>query len=148
MVAGPPQDHNGNVISPSINPDGTCGNGWICEHRWRQMYNMIGFKNAVFGTSINDWWSNNDQQIAFCRGGKGFIAFTNWGDLKQTLQTCLPAGVYCDVISGELDKNGRCTGKTVQVEGNGKAHIQLLAHEDDGVLAIHVNAKQYIKSKL
>lgn len=26
---GPPQDANGNLVSPSINADGTCGNGWV-----------------------------------------------------------------------------------------------------------------------
>lgn len=26
---GPPQDGQGNLIPPSINPDGTCGNGWV-----------------------------------------------------------------------------------------------------------------------
>lgn len=38
---GPPQDANGNLQSPVFNPDGTCGGGWICEHRWRQMANMV-----------------------------------------------------------------------------------------------------------
>ena len=49
---GPPQDGSGNIVSPSINSDGTCGNGWVCEHRWRQIFNMIGFRNAVAGTNI------------------------------------------------------------------------------------------------
>jgi alpha-amylase len=31
--AGPPND-NGNLRSPSFNPDGSCNNGWICEHRY------------------------------------------------------------------------------------------------------------------
>jgi hypothetical protein len=26
---------------------------------------------------VNDWWDNGDKQIAFCRGGKGFIAFND-----------------------------------------------------------------------
>ena len=26
---------------------------------------------------MNDWWDNGDKQIAFCRGGKGFIASNN-----------------------------------------------------------------------
>lgn len=38
---GPPQDSNGNLVSPVINADGSCGGGWICEHRWRQMANMV-----------------------------------------------------------------------------------------------------------
>jgi alpha-amylase len=102
---------------------------------------MIGFKNAVKGTSIQNWWSNGGQQIAFCRGNKGFIAFTNGGSINQSLQTCLPAGTYCDVISGSLE-SGACTGKKITVGGDGTANIPLTDSEDDGVLAIHVNAKQ------
>nr|ADP89000.1 alpha-amylase [Hermetia illucens] len=137
----PPSADGQNILSPSINADGTCGNGWVCEHRWRQMYNMVGFKNAVSGTGLNDWWDNGNNQIAFCRGGSGFIAFNleNY-DLNQTLQTCLSAGTYCDVISGSKD-NGKCTGKTVQVGSDGKANIYIGAGEDDGVLAIHKDAK-------
>lgn len=144
---GPPADSSGNIISPGINADKTCSNGWVCEHRWRQIYNMIGFKNAVGFDPITYWWSNGDQQIAFCRGNKGFIAFTNYGDINQSLQTCLPAGIYCDVITGEL-LNGACTGKVICVENDGTAHISLKNGEDDTVLAIHVNAKQKLISEL
>lgn len=101
---------------------------------------MVEFRNAVEGTGINDWWTDDNQQIAFGRGDKGFIAFTNEGDLIQTLQTGLPAGVYCDVISGGLE-NGACSGKSVTVNSDSTAYIELGAAEDDGVLAIHVNAR-------
>ncbi|XP_025831914.1 alpha-amylase 1-like [Agrilus planipennis] len=138
---GPPQDGNGNIVSPSIKDDDTCGNGWVCEHRWRQIYNMVGFKNATLGTTIKEWWSDGNQQISFCRGNAGFVAFTNEGDLRRNLQTCLPSGVYCDVISGKL-QNGACTGKAVTVGSDGTGYIELLSSEDDGVLAIHINAKQ------
>jgi hypothetical protein len=33
---GPP-NNNGKTKEVSINPDSTCGNDWICEHRWRQI---------------------------------------------------------------------------------------------------------------
>jgi alpha-amylase len=46
---GPPQDVNDNILSPTINSDGTCGNGWVCEHRWRQISNMVEFSNDVSG---------------------------------------------------------------------------------------------------
>lgn len=144
--AGPPQDGSGNIIGPGI-IENSCSNGWVCEHRWRQIYNMIAFKNTVRGTDINDWWSNGSQQIAFCRGNKGFIAFTNEGDINGEFQTCLPAGYYCDVISGSLE-NGLCTGKVVNVSADGRARIELGSAEDDGVLAIHANAAQYLMSKL
>jgi alpha-amylase len=56
------------------------------------------------------------------------------------LQTSLPGGTYCDVISGEKQGNS-CTGKTVTVEEDGKAFIQILAPEEDGVLAISVEVR-------
>jgi alpha-amylase len=56
------------------------------------------------------------------------------------LQTCLPAGNYCDVISG-TKSNNVCTGKTVNVESDGGAYIEILHHEEDGVLAIHAEVR-------
>ncbi|XP_077293276.1 alpha-amylase 1-like [Arctopsyche grandis] len=148
--AGPPQDGNGNIQSPSFNADGSCGNGWVCEHRWRQIYQMVGFRNAVKGTNVNDWWDNGSNQIAFCRGGKGFIAFNNDGyDMNQTLQTCLPAGQYCDIISGSKSGSS-CTGKTITVGGDGRAHISISTRDYDMHLAIHVGSQSRlaVKSKL
>ncbi|ODN02193.1 Pancreatic alpha-amylase [Orchesella cincta] len=137
---GPP-NNNGNTLPVPINPDGTCGSGWICEHRWRQIYNMNKFRNVVAGTTLNDWWDNGSNQIAFCRGGKGFIAIN--GDnspLNASLQTCLPAGQYCDVITGSKE-NGSCTGLTVTVGSDGKAQISLTNVSEDPVVAIHAESK-------
>ncbi|KAJ8969370.1 hypothetical protein NQ317_002003 [Molorchus minor] len=136
---GPPAD-NGNIVGPGFNSDGTCTNGWVCEHRWRQIYNMVGFRNAVDGTEVTDWWDNDDNQIAFGRGDKGFIVFTLSGDINESIQTSLAAGTYCDVISGDLQFDG-CSGKSVIVDDSGRAAISLSSGEDDGVIAIHVNAK-------
>jgi len=138
---GPPVDSNWNIASPTINADGTCGGGWMCEHRWRQIKNMVKFRNVVDGTTMNDWWDNGNNQIAFCRGGKGFIAINNEGSpLQQTLQTCVPAGTYCDIISGDL-VNGQCTGKSITVGSDGMAFISISNSEDDGVLAFHIESK-------
>ncbi|XP_066940330.1 alpha-amylase 1-like [Macrobrachium rosenbergii] len=138
---GPPMDSQENIVGPTINPDATCGGGWMCEHRWRQIFNMVEFRNVAHGTDMNDWWDNGNNQISFCRGGKGFIAINNdSSDLTQTLQTCLSAGTYCDVISGSKD-GGSCTGKSVTVNSDGTAYIEIKTSEDDGVLAIHVNSK-------
>ena len=50
---GPPQDNSENILSPTINGNGECGNGWVCEHRWRQIYNMVEFRNVVAGTEYS-----------------------------------------------------------------------------------------------
>jgi len=64
-------------------------------------------------------------------------------ELKNTthvFQTCLPAGTYCDVITGSKS-NGDCTGKTVTVGNDGIAYIMILYYEEDGVLAIHADVR-------
>lgn len=141
---GPPQDANGNIISPSINADQSCGNGWVCQHRWRQISNMAVFKRHVGSAALTNWWSNGSNQIAFARSGKGFVAFNNQGsDMNETLATSLPAGTYCDVISGSMS-NGACTGKSVKVGSDGRASIYIGAREEDGVLAIHTGSRLYL----
>ncbi|CAH0545994.1 unnamed protein product [Brassicogethes aeneus] len=92
----PPQDSQGNIIGAGFNQDGTCTNGWICEHRWREIANMVAFRNIALGTEITKWWSNGDNQIAFGRGDKGFVAFTQGGDLNQGLETMLPDGTLVE----------------------------------------------------
>ncbi|EDV35653.1 alpha-Amylase [Drosophila ananassae] len=138
---GPPTVDGQTIASPTFNSDDSCGGGWICEHRWRQIYNMVAFRNSVGLDPVQNWWDNGNNQIAFSRGNKGFVAFNNDNsDLNQSLKTELPKGSYCDVISG-AKKGSVCTGKTVVIESNGMARININRSEYDGVLAIHINAK-------
>lgn len=99
---------------------------------------MIEFSNVVGTVPISNWWSNQNNQIAFARAGRGFIAFNNQAEaLNQSLQTSLPAGRYCDIISGR-NNNGVCSGLTVTVAAGGVAQINLPSNLEDGVIAIHV----------
>ncbi|GLH05681.1 Alpha-amylase [Gryllus bimaculatus] len=140
--AGPPSNSDGTIKDVYVNGDGTCSNGWVCEHRWREVLNMVAFKNTVEGTTVANWWDNGDMQIAFSRGNAGFIAFNDQynTDFKQTLQTGLPRGTYCDLISG-YKQNGSCSGKSVTVNEDGTAYIQILSSEDNGMLAISSASK-------
>ena len=40
---------------PNSVTDGACGNGWICEHRWSTIADMIQFSNAVAGEPLTNW---------------------------------------------------------------------------------------------
>ena len=102
---------------------------------------MVGFRNTVRGTAVSNWWDNGSNQISFSRGNRGFIAFNNQNDsLDQWLSTGLPGGLYCDIISGA--KSGfSCTGQTISVESDGRSHIIIPANAEDGMIAIHVDAK-------
>jgi alpha-amylase len=52
----------------------------------------------------------------------------------------LPQGQYCDIISGSLEQ-GRCTGKTITVQGDGRTSLTISNSEADPMIAIHVDAK-------
>jgi len=138
---GPPNT-NGIISSVHINPDGSCNNGWVCEHRLRQIVNMVEFRNVADGTNLNDWFADPERnQIAFCRGDRGFVAINGDSqDMFRNFQTCLSPGKYCDVISGHVGEGG-CTGKTIDVGQDGWALVFIGGHESDPVIAIHANAK-------
>jgi alpha-amylase len=129
---GPPATSNGTTTAVS------CGNGWQCEHRWRTTANMVGLRNAAAGAGITNWWSNGSNQIAFGRGSAAYAAFNRGGGaLTRTFQTSLPAGTYCDVMSGDF-AGGNCTGTSYQVNGSGQVTATVPAN---GVLALHVDAR-------
>ncbi|MER8182683.1 carbohydrate-binding module family 20 domain-containing protein [Kitasatospora sp. NPDC094015] len=113
---------NGNDDGP---PNGGTVNscyqdGWNCTHAWRQVANMVGFRNAVAGTALTDWWSDGSNAIAFGRGGKGYVAINHEsGPLTRTFQTSLPAGSYCDVQHGDPVAGG-CTGVSYTVGADGR----------------------------
>jgi alpha-amylase len=115
--------------------------GWVCEHRFRPIGNMVAFRKATMSNwSITDWWDNGNNQIAFGRGNTGFVVINKEsGALTRTFKTSLAAGQYCDVISGDFTPaTGACAGNVVTVDGSGYASITVGAF---GAAAIHVGAR-------
>ncbi|XP_782889.4 alpha-amylase 4N [Strongylocentrotus purpuratus] len=138
--SSPPAHSDGSIKSPIINSDGTCDNGWVCEHRWRQIKNMACFRNAAGSNPVENWYDNGDNFIAFSRGNRAFFAINNQSyRVTSTLQTGLPAGEYCDVISGDPTNSG-CAGTKISVNSQGKASISIHSGKDS-MIAIHVGAK-------
>lgn len=132
-------DWNNHDQGPPSQAANTCSSGWLCEHRNREIANMVGFRNATQSAFyVSNWWDNGGNQIAFGRGDKGFVVINgeNSGTLNVTRQTGLAAGVYCDIINGDF-VNGTCTGPTITVAANGNASFNVGAKRAS---AIHVNA--------
>ncbi|KAL7047282.1 hypothetical protein ACKWTF_002857 [Chironomus riparius] len=94
---GPPMDANENLLSPLFDAAGACTNGWICQHRWRQIFHMVEWRNVVGTGAVANWWDNANNRIAFSRGSRGFIAFNGESsNMSEWLTTGLSAGVYCE----------------------------------------------------
>ncbi|KHD77430.1 glycosidase [Actinoplanes utahensis] len=127
--AGPP---NGGTVNACYT------DGWKCQHAWRQIGNMVGFRNTVRGTAVTNWWSNGGDQIAFGRGNKGYVAINHeGGSLTRTFQTSLPAGTYCDVQHGDPTSGGGCTGTTYTVNASGQFSATIAPGE---AVALYVGA--------
>jgi alpha-amylase len=119
-------------------PGGCSAAGWVCEHRWTTIANMVRFRNVTNGTPLVNWWDNGNNRIAFGRGDKGFIAINKEsGTMTQRLQTGLAAGSYCNIAAGDF-VNGTCTGSTITVETGGFANFSVPSMQ---AAAIHVGAK-------
>lgn len=130
---GPPCDTDGHTFSVQINKDGSSTNGWMCEHRWRQIANMVEFRNLSAYEPVSNWWDNNSNQIAFSRGSVGFIAINNDDfNMDIELQTGLPGGIYCDIMSDS---------RLIHVKKDGIALIFISHQTDEPIIAIHINSK-------
>lgn len=135
---GPPHDANDNILSPVINDNGQCVNGWVCEHRWPSTANMVQFRIQAGNAPISHWYDNHHNQVAFGRNKRTFIAFNNErSDFNRILQTDLPAGVYCDIISGGI-ATVTCQNQSLVVNHQGFAHVFIPANSIHGVIAVHV----------
>ncbi|WP_331346332.1 carbohydrate-binding module family 20 domain-containing protein [Cellvibrio sp. UBA7661] len=116
-----------------------CNNGWLCEHRNREIANMVGFRNATKDAFyVSNWWDNGANAIAFGRGSSGFVVVNGENSsINVTLQTGMAAGSYCNVITGDY-VNGTCTDASITVAANGTATFTVGAK---AAAAIHIKAK-------
>ena len=127
--AGPP---NGGTVNACYS------DGWKCQHKWRQIANMVGLRNAAYGTAVTNWWTNGADQIAFGRGAKAYVAINKESSsLSRTFQTSLPAGTYCDVQHGDPTSTGGCTGTTYTVNSSGQFTATVPAND---AVALYVGA--------
>ncbi|WP_432463976.1 starch-binding protein [Agarivorans sp. QJM3NY_33] len=141
--AGPPSTgvHTGNAC-------GFDGGDWVCEHKWRGVANMVAFRNHTAAQwQLTNWWDNGNDQIAFGRGGLGFVVINKRADgtLEQDLNTGMADGDYCNIIEANFDEtSGECIvsadakGPGVITVSGGMAHFSV---SGDNAAAIHVGAK-------
>ncbi|GAA6172461.1 hypothetical protein NBRC116592_21310 [Colwellia sp. KU-HH00111] len=114
---------------------------WQCEHRWSYISGAVDFRNNTADNwSTTNWWDNGNNQIAFGRGGSGFVAINKENtNLTAALPTGMTAGSYCNVLKGELSIDGQsCSGETITVNSDGTINANVGAWD---AFAIHQGAK-------
>jgi alpha-amylase len=137
---GPPSDAQGNTFDVTCAASletATIGE-WVCEHRDPAIAGMVGFRRAVAGADVSDWWDNGANAIAFSRGDRGFVALS-LEDTTVALDVAsgLPLGTYCDALTGGR-VGGTCAGRSIVVGADGRVRVDL---EAGTAVALHVDAQ-------
>lgn len=119
---------------------------WDQQHRWREISNMVEFRNQTQGKwQIDDWTTNGGDRIAFHRGDRGFLAINrdDANSWTHTFRTGMAGGKYCNVING-LANAGKtsCSGDVVNVNSDGTASLTIPSMSAVGIPAVAIHAGQ------
>ena len=99
---------------------------WVCQHRWTGIMGMVAWRAATHGQPVTMEWEG-DRAYAFSRGTAGFVAMNaDETPLSRVFATGLPAGDYCDDITGVCG---------LEVAADGSLEVTVPAW---GAVAIHV----------
>ncbi|KAF6209532.1 hypothetical protein GE061_015280 [Apolygus lucorum] len=140
---GPP--HNDDFTIKDVVVNGSCGNGWVCEHRWPEISAMVRFAQEVKDTNATNMTFHSNNSMSFQRPPKGFFYLSVGVPVGSTLvQTGLKPGKYCDVIS-EAISGKKCGGSVIEVKENGWANVTAPTQSNDRnftiIALLQVNAK-------
>lgn len=127
---GPPSDGEGSTlpVACAARLEEASVGEWVCEHRDPAIRSMVAFRHLVAGTPVSHWWDNGGNAIAFSRGDRGFVAINREATtVIATVGTGLPAGTYCDRLSGGRIGN-TCVGTTVTVDATGAVLLNMAAN--------------------
>ena len=135
---GPPSDGSGatkDVVCASSLESATVGD-WVCEHRDPMIASMVAFRRAVAGTTVDNWWDDGANAIAFSRGDRGFVAINREADsLAVSVASGMAPGTYCDVLSGGRSPSGSaCVGTSLVVDASGTVALDLAANSAVAIL--------------
>ncbi len=114
------------------------GSGWVLQHRWVAIANMVLFHRLTSrAQGVAHIWAQGNQ-LAFARvqqePGKSIVAIgfvvINATDevLQRKFDTGLPDGIYYNLIASNLI-GGKMHGDTVRVTDYGKAEIMIKPYD-------------------
>ncbi|XP_077509588.1 alpha-amylase-related protein-like [Amblyomma americanum] len=143
-MLGAPFDHMFNTLPVLMKENYECYNGWICEHRWLPIRNMIRFRNGVADAPATNWWDDDADAVAFARLRRGFVLVNNGRSVVRGLfNTTLPGGYYCDLLTGSRVDERSCSGDVVRVRRDGFAQLSVDAAAEVPAVAIQIEERVF-----
>ncbi len=141
--AGAPHDDQGRVVGWSCEAvsgpkDAYADGEGVCTEAWTAIAGMIELRRWAGDVPRLPGVGDGDV-YGFEREGRAMLLVNpSDEDAEATVPTTLPAGTYCDVITGGAGTGGTdCPGTTVTVQ-NGTLTATIPA---EGALAVHIGAR-------
>jgi len=109
--------------------DTVCGEQWTCVHRNSGILALIRWHDYVGTAKRTNFWTDDQNVVAFSKGNRGWVAFNNGTAAQQVrVQTGLPQGTYCDSVHGGKGAKA-CNGPTISVNTTGFATVTVPAKD-------------------
>ncbi|CAL1526033.1 unnamed protein product [Lymnaea stagnalis] len=129
--AGPPMDVSHTITDVTVNEDGACDGGWVCEHRWPLIAGVVKYSNRV-RRSLRHSCKATPTTVSFMRGDDNLFWMTADENLDSyEVSTELEAGQYCNMLTDCKDKY------TVDASGS-----VIINSSMDGVVALFKDPNQ------
>ncbi|KAL3215821.1 hypothetical protein MRX96_033436 [Rhipicephalus microplus] len=91
-----------------------------------------------------NWWDDDADAVAFARLHRGFVLVNNGPSVVHGLfNTTLPAGYYCDVLSGSRRDTRTCSGRAVRVRPDGFAELSVDPAAEVPAIALHTQERVF-----
>ncbi|KAI8905815.1 glycoside hydrolase superfamily [Gorgonomyces haynaldii] len=153
-----PYGPDGLILSVPRFANNTCGNGWLCQHRYSDVFPLVRVRNYLadglgYKPKINTngpgsnqiWWNVPGKAFVVINSAQGNRGSAE--DMIQTLDTGLPAGTYCNMVYGFASGNtcqlwpGVVLGnqETVQyvVNAQGRTTVRIRSGDKSRVVALY-----------
>jgi len=121
----------------AANVSAPAGGGWVCEHRWTAIANMVAWRRSAGSADVTNFAAPIRNAIAFCRGSTACLAINRDGSSSwhAQLKFPLPPGDYCNVIRS--DDVASCS--TVRVSAGGSVSVEVPPMD---AVAIHIGKRK------
>ncbi|MGZ3746296.1 MAG: alpha-amylase [Pseudobdellovibrionaceae bacterium] len=117
IETGPPLGSDLKTLSV-FDSKNICKAPWTCEHRLPEVAAMVNFRNLTDKAfTVDQWWSNGQDLLAFSRGQYGFVALNfSTNTLTRTFSTSMSPGTYCNILDPQCKEHFKVENGYVSVE--------------------------------
>ncbi|KAJ3358620.1 hypothetical protein HDU91_005161 [Kappamyces sp. JEL0680] len=162
VPVSPPYNQTGYIATVGTIQNNVCSNGWVCQHRWSDVFPLVQIRKFVGDTKISDIFTNGkgSNQIYWNYAGKAFVAINSAQgsqtsqNMANTVSTTLSPGTYCNMVYGYATATDcvlwpgvvLSNGEQVKyvVDASGKTTLSSKSSDKSRVVALYAGSNGFI----